>query len=82
MSKLKFFHQRLHLTNDWNTVEPRFDEPLFNEVLDITNDTPRFGQIYSKMYAIGPRYNEPRNNGIPRYNEDNPEAQRVKSTSI
>ena len=40
------------------TVEPRFNEPLFNEVLDITNDTQRPGQSYSKMYGIEPRYNE------------------------
>ena len=45
-----------------NTVEPRFNEPLFNEVLDITNDTLRPGQSYSKMYGIKPRYNEPRYN--------------------
>ena len=50
-------------------VESRFNEPLFNEVLDITNDTLRPGQNYSKMYGIEPRYNE------PRYNEHNPEAQ-------
>ena len=41
------------------TVEPRFNEPLFNEVLDITNDVRRPGQSYSKMYGIEPRYNEP-----------------------
>ena len=41
------------------TVEPRFNEPLFNKVLDITNDTLRPGQNYSKMYGIEPRYNEP-----------------------
>ena len=34
------------------TVEPRFNEPPFNEVLDITN-----GQSYSKMYGIELRYN-------------------------
>ena len=39
-----------------STVEPRFNEPLFNEVLDITND---IGQSYSKMYGKEPRYNEP-----------------------
>ena len=32
------------------------------EVLDITNDFPRPGQNYSKMYRIEPRYNEPRYN--------------------
>ena len=45
-----------------NTVEPRFNEPLFNEVLDITNDILGPGQSYSKMYGIEPRYNEPRYN--------------------
>ena len=37
-------------------------KPGFNEVLDITNDTLRPGQNYSKMYGIEQRYNEPRNN--------------------
>ena len=46
------------------TVEPPFNEPLFNEVLDITNDILRPGQKYSKMYGIE-----------LRYNEHNPEAQ-------
>ena len=45
-----------------NTVEPRFNEPLFNEVLDITNDILCPGESYSKMYGIEPRYNEPRYN--------------------
>ena len=40
------------------TVEPRFNEPLFNEVLDITNDILCPGQSYSKMYGIEPRYNK------------------------
>jgi len=40
------------------TVEPRFNEPLFNEVLDITNDILCPGQSYSKMYGTEPRYNE------------------------
>ena len=43
-------------------MEPRFNEPLFNEVLDIMNDTLRPGQNYSKMYGIEPRHNEPRCN--------------------
>ena len=66
------------------TVEPRFNEPLFNEVLDITNDILSPGQSYSKMYGIEPRYNEPRydeffditniirkpkRKNLPRYNE-------------
>ena len=41
------------------TVEPRFNEPPFNEVLDITNENLRPGQNYSKMYGIEPRYNKP-----------------------
>jgi len=44
------------------TVEPWFNEPLFNEVLDIKNDILCPGQSYSKMYGIEPWYNEPRYN--------------------
>ena len=44
------------------TVEPRFNEPLFNEVLNITDDILCPGQSYSKMYGIETRYNEPRYN--------------------
>ena len=40
------------------TVKRRFNEPLFNEVLDITNDTLRPGKNYSRIYGIEPRYNE------------------------
>ena len=48
----------LNSLNTISTVESRFNEPLFNEVLDITNDTLRPGQNYSKMYGVEPRYNE------------------------
>ena len=58
-----------------NTVEPRFNEPPFNKVLDITNKILRPGQSYSKMYGIKPRYNEPRYNKFLRFNEHNLEAQ-------
>ena len=51
-------------------MEPLFNEPLFNEVLDITNDILGPGQSYSKMYGIEPRYNE------PRYNEHIPKPKR------
>ena len=51
----------LSKAND-TSVKPRFNEPLFNEVLDITNDILRPEQSYSKMYGIEPRYNEPRCN--------------------
>ena len=40
------------------TVEPRFNEPLFNEVFNITNDILGPSKSYSKMYGIEPRYNE------------------------
>ena len=33
-------------------------EPLFNDVLDITNNILQPGQSYSKMYGTEPRYNE------------------------
>ena len=45
-----------------STVEPRFNEALFNEVLDITNGILCPGQSYTKMYGIKPRYNELRCN--------------------
>ena len=43
-------------------MEPRFNEPLFNEVLDVTNDILCPGQIYGKMYGIEHGFNEPRYN--------------------
>ena len=45
-------------------MEPRFEKPLFNEVLNITNDTlhPDQNNNYSKMCEIEPQYNEPRYN--------------------
>ena len=46
------------------TVEPRFNEPLHNEVLGITNDFLQPGQNYSKMYGTQPRFNAPRFNEI------------------
>ena len=39
-----------------NTVKPRFNEPLYNEVLSITNDFPCPSN--SKIYGKEPRYNE------------------------
>ena len=39
------------------TVEPRFNEPLHNEVLGITNDI--FQPSNNVMYGKEPRYNEP-----------------------
>ena len=51
-----------HVLVNMITVEPRFNEPPFNVVLDITNDILCPSQSYSKMYGIEPRYNEPRYN--------------------
>ena len=40
------------------TVEPRFNEPIYNEVIGITNDFLQPGQNYNKMYGTEPRFNE------------------------
>ena len=55
---------------------PRFNELLFNEVLDIMSDILRPVQSYSKMYGIEPQYNELNLEAqtftlknLPRYNE-------------
>ena len=40
-------HLKLCFSHLQTTVEPRFNEPLFNEVVDITNDTLRPGQNYT-----------------------------------
>ena len=60
---VRFVYHEYDYRPNWTTrspitVEPRFNEPLFNEVLDITNDIQCPGQSYSKMYGIEPRYNE------------------------
>ena len=46
------------------TVEPRFIEPLYNEVLGVTNDFPQPSQNYSKMYGEEPRFNKLRFNKL------------------
>ena len=51
-------HHNKHMLR--STVEPRFNEPLCNKDLGITNDILQPGQSYSKMYGAEPRYNEPR----------------------
>ena len=45
-------------------MEPRFNEPLYNEVLGITNDIPQPDQSYSEMYRTEPRYNGPLYNEV------------------
>ena len=45
-------------------MKPRFNKPLYNEVLSIKNDILQSSQSYSKMYGTEPRYNELQNNKI------------------
>ena len=56
-------HSRLYIfINLIHTVKPRFNEPLYNEVLGITNDIfqPTNSVMYGKNLDItNPRYNEP-----------------------
>ena len=40
-------------------VEPRFNEPLFNELLGLTNNIFRPVKSYSKIYGTESRFNEP-----------------------
>ena len=54
------YKSNIYQVYNWYTVEPRFNEPPFNEVLHITNKNLCPGQNYSKMYGIQPRYNQPR----------------------
>ena len=43
-----------------NTVEPPFNEPLYNEILGMsTNYLLQPGQNYNKMYGTEPSYNDP-----------------------
>ena len=60
LERFLVYHDTIHPAGDLRsfTVEPRFNEPLFNEVLDITNKIVQPGQSYSKMYRKQPRYNE------------------------
>ena len=50
--------KQMPVKGDYSTVEPRFNEPLYNEVLGLTNNIVKPVQSYSKMYGTGPRYNE------------------------
>ena len=49
-------------------MELRFNEPLFNEVLGITNNIFWPSKSYSKMYGTEPRFNETQFNEA-RFNE-------------
>ena len=50
----------LHVKIPWflQTMEPRFNEPIYNEVLGIKNDFLQPGQNYNKMYGTEPLFNE------------------------
>ena len=50
----------LHVEIPWflQTVEPRLNEPIYNEVIGITNDFLQPGQNYNKVYGTEPRFNE------------------------
>ena len=50
----------LHVKIPWflQTMEPRFNEPIYNEVLGIKNDFLQPGQNYNKMYGPEPLFNE------------------------
>ena len=56
-------------------MERRFNEPLYNQVLGITNDIVQPCQSYSKLYVkILDKTNL--NRTKPHYDEHNPGAQR------
>ena len=43
---------------DVHIVEPRYNEPQYNEVLGITNDFLQPGKNYNKMYRTEHLFNE------------------------
>ena len=48
-----------------NTVEPPFNEPLYNEILGLsTNYLLQPDQNYNKMYGTEPSYNKPQSKEI------------------
>ena len=52
------------LSSRVDTVELRFYEPLFNEVLGLTNNFHQPGQNYTEMYGTEPLYDKPRFNEL------------------
>ena len=48
-----------------NTVEPRYNDPRYNDIPAITINMLCPGKSYSKMYGTEPRYNDLRYNDIP-----------------
>ena len=51
-----YLHQEFSLSRITAAVEPRFNEPLYNEVFSITTDIP--GPSNNKIYGKEPRYSE------------------------
>ena len=49
----------------FNTVEPRYNDPRYNDIPGITIDMLCPGKSYSKMYGTEPPYNDLRYNDIP-----------------
>ncbi len=47
------------------TVEPRYNDPRYNDIPDITMDMLCPGKSYSKMYGTELQYNDLRYNNIP-----------------
>ena len=47
------------------TVEPRYNDPRYNDIPGITINMLCPGKSYSKMYGTEPRYNDLRYNDIP-----------------
>ena len=47
------------------TVEPRYNDPRYNDIPGITINMLCPGKSYSKMYGTEPRHNDLRYNNIP-----------------
>ena len=63
MSQFKSFYLKSGSVSDFKcTVKPRFNEPLCNEVLGITNDI--FQPSNNVMYGKEPRFNKPLYNEV------------------
>ena len=48
-----------------NTVEPRYNDPRYNDIPGVTINMLCPGKSYSKMFGTEPRYNDLRYNDIP-----------------
>ena len=53
------------LVHNKTTVEPRYNDPRYNDIPGITINMLCPGKSYSKMYGTEPRYNDLRYNDIP-----------------